>query len=110
MGALEHTLDRLTDEARLRPFIAVIESRTGKTLLLGLGRDNTVVQYQASANPPYYASVGDPGAFGVVVFDYDGQETEFDRRHLVSIAAGRRAVAEFVTRDELPPSLRWEGI
>ncbi|MGH2472760.1 MAG: Imm1 family immunity protein [Candidatus Limnocylindria bacterium] len=106
----ERVLDRLTVEAAARPFIAVVVSPSGKNISLRLGRELTVVEFQANADPPYYASVGDEVAGGLTTFEYDGEETEIEPRHLVSIEAARRAVAEFVKSDERPISLRWEEV
>jgi hypothetical protein len=103
-------LDRLTAEDAARPSIAVVVSPSGKNISLGLGRELTVVEYQASADPPYYASIGDEAARGLVTFDYGGEETEIERRHLVPIKAARRAIAEFLKSDERPGNLKWEEV
>jgi hypothetical protein len=107
---VELVLDRLTVDAEGHPFIAVVVSSSGKNISLGLGRELTVVEYQASADPPYYASVGDEAARGVTTFKFDGEETEIEQRHLVPIEAARRAVAEFVRSDARPIGLRWEEV
>ncbi len=103
-------LDRLTVEAPARPLIVVVVSPSGKNISLGLGRELTVVEFQASADPPYYASVRDEAARGLTTFEYDGEETEIEQRHLVPIDAARRAVTEFVKSNARPVGLRWEEV
>jgi hypothetical protein len=88
--------------------MVVVISAKGRSIALGLGREESVVQYQAADDPPYYASIGVDRLTGLVLFDYGGQETEFDRRHAVAIADARHAVAEFARTDQRPRSLKWE--
>jgi len=107
---VEDMLDRLTAKATDRPMIAVVLSPSGKSLSLGLGRNLSVVEYQMTADPPYFASVGNPSAHGLLTYEYSGEETEFEMRHAVPIEAARRAVAEFLKSDERPVSLNWEEV
>jgi hypothetical protein len=110
LAALETALDTIHRSAHSRPRLVKIVSPAGAELLIALGSGQSVLQFAHGADPPCLVSVGDSDAQGVEAFDYEGCETEIERRHLISTEGARHAAARFYETGELPTNLRWEEI
>jgi hypothetical protein len=105
---LRATLERLSHE---RPPVAVsVVSPTEKVMVIGLGRDKSVLLFQASDDPPYFQSVGDHDNPGVILFKYGGQETELSLEAAIDPKTALQAAAEFFETDERPKSVDWEEV
>ena len=76
----------------------------------GLGLPETFVQIQSeSGMPPYFITVGDSKAKGVVTYYLMGSHhTEILRRYHISSALGREIVREFFVTGERPRQVEWE--
>jgi len=97
--------------SRRRPPLAVsLISPSAKTLVLGVGRKDSVVLFQASDDPPYFQSIGDRHCRGVILFDYGDQQTEFAQGAAVAYPAALRAAVEFFSTEERPTCLDWEEV
>jgi hypothetical protein len=108
---LDRLLDDLTEQARPRPFMAVLISGTGDSLAIGLGRKESVLSWvSATGDPPYHGSNGDPSATGLVVFFYGGSWSEFPRSYAVPVADARAAAREFFETGVRPNQVGWEEV
>lgn len=106
---LDWYLDRLSRQAlKGDPFIVQLRNEAGASLSMGLGRPESVVNHRASADPPYYTSVGDPNADGLSVFYYFGQWTELHRKHAIPVEQAREAMRLFVATGLRPDNITWE--
>ena len=79
-------------------------------MAIGLGRDKSVLLFQASADPPYFQSVGEHDNPGVILFTYGGEETELSLEAAIDPKAALQAAAEFFDTDERPISVDWEEV
>ncbi|HEV3163475.1 MAG TPA: Imm1 family immunity protein [Isosphaeraceae bacterium] len=108
---VDRLLDDLAEQASERPFIAELISSAGDSLAIGLGREESILSWvQASGDPPYYASKGDPDSQGLVVFFYRGHWSEFPRSFVVAIAAARKAMRLFFETGQRPTNVEWEEV
>jgi hypothetical protein len=107
---LDALLDHLNRQAVFQPFMVVISSPRDRSLAIGLGQAQSVLNYQASADPPYYASLGDAAADGELIFDFGGESTEYGMRHAVPLDLAREAVRCFCKNDDRPDNLKWEAV
>jgi hypothetical protein len=108
---LDRLLDDLAEQARKRPFMVELISSAGDSLAIGLGREESILSWvQASGDPPYYASKGDPDSEGLVVFFYRGHWSEFPRSFAVTIAAARKGMRLFFETELRPTSVEWEEV
>jgi len=106
---LDRELDRLNAEASAsEPMIVSAIHPGGAVLSIGLGRDSSYLNFAASPDPPYYSSLGDEAADGVVEFAYGGQPTEYPRNALVPLNVAREAARKFLKTGERPSGLRWQ--
>jgi hypothetical protein len=81
---------------------------TSEEFCIGAGRDLTVLTYQRSLDPPYFASRGDDAAHGLVSFLYAGEPSEFLLNSAVPVEHARRALTEYLGSRRLPTSIRWD--
>jgi hypothetical protein len=98
-------------ESSSKPLILTIECGSAE-LAVGLSSAGCFVQLAAaSGEPPYFVTVGDPAAAGVVPFLFHGaHHTEVSRRHLISHAQARLVVTEFVASGSRSPQILWEEV
>lgn len=78
-----------------------------------VGGEETVVGYNyGHGDPPYYASVDEAHLDNPVLTAYLGLEhhTEFPRRWVVPIAAGKKAAREFLATGKRPESITWTEV
>jgi len=113
--SLDAVLDQASAEARTvgRLNVVVLSAPNRDWLTLVLGGEETVVGFNyGHGGPPYFASVGDAETDEPVLTAFVGLEhhTEFTRRWVVPIAAGRQAAREFLSTGQRPTSLRWEEV
>lgn len=105
----DRELDRLNAEASASgPMIVTAIHPDGAVLSIGLGREASYLNFAASPDPPYYSSLGEEAADGVVDFMYGGQPTEYPRNALVSLNAACKAAREFYGNGARPTSVRWQ--
>lgn len=93
------------------PFIVDVIAY-GYEISLGLGLPESFVHVEAeSGEPPYFITVGDPTAEGVVAFYLHGtHHTEIARRNLISTAEAVRVAREFLERGERSAMVEWEEV
>lgn len=93
------------------PFIVDVTVH-GHEMLLGVGLPQSFVHLEAlTRKPPYFITVGDPGAEGAVSFYLHGAHpTEIPRRNLISTAEAVRVAREFLERGERSSSVEWEEV
>ena len=63
---------------------------------------------QASADPPYWTSVGDEEADGVEHWFYGGSYSEIPGRSVIPKSMVDLAIAEFIETLDRPSSINWE--
>ena len=81
-----------------------------ESLSVGAGRgDLSVLNFQASLDPPYFTSLG-TGATGNVDFSYGGQFSEFPGRSAIGKDEAVAALWEFVRTRERPTNVEWEEL
>ena len=109
--ALDTLLDHLQGEAAVEPFMAEVTASSGDSLALGLGTAATVLSWvAASGEPPYFSSLGDETADGVLVFRYAGSWSEYPASSAISYEEGRQAVREFLLTGTRPANRAWTEV
>ena len=64
-----------------------------------------------SGEPPYFVTVGDPGAAGFATFFLHGvHHTEIPRRNLVPSEAARQVLSEFALNGSRSAMVSWEEV
>jgi len=108
---LDKTLDALACQAEYdkHPLIVELVQPNDATLSIGVGRDESVLNYSRSPDPPYYTSLGDQDQdeSDVVAYYYYGHWSEFPRRSCVPNDKAREAARRFLTDGERPNNVRW---
>jgi hypothetical protein len=84
----------------------------GYEVSLGLGLPESFVHITAeSGQPPYFITVGQSSAPGVVAFYLHGaHHTEIARRNLISTPDAIRVIREFLERGERSATVEWEEV
>ena len=112
--ALDAILDRIAGEIdRELPQAIVVERSNGDALTVLLGASQSFVSFiRASGDPPYFTSLGDPTAEGVITFYVDGDHhSEALARHGIAVSEAREAVRGFVKlRSGLPRNVTWTEV
>jgi len=109
--AFNELLTRLEAEARRRPILIDVIASDGRSLALGLGRNQAVLSLAGpEGSPPYFASVGDEDARGDISFEYHGELTAFRLRNAVPISSACTAARQFLSQPGLPDAVRWEEV
>ena len=102
-------LDQLLDQLRPDFPIAVVLHAHGCQGHILLGLEESFVYLDEMTPKRYFITIGDSGANGVLGFHMLGQHrTEFERRHLIPLAAARRVLREFFDTGRRPESVQWE--
>jgi len=113
-NALDSILDRVTHEINPDlPQGIVVERLNGDALTVLLGAPQSFVSFvAASGNPPYFVSLGDPTAEGVITFYVDGNHhSETLARYAIEVSEAREAVREFVRMSVgLPRTVTWTEV
>ena len=108
----EEAVERLraiqVPEGHWPPIVMFAWSDIGPFLGVSVGEE-AVLTYDTGLDPPYYVSVGDPRADGLICVLY-GQEREFERRALVPSATAETALRMFLSSPERPDVLGWEEV
>lgn len=112
---LDQTLAEASAQAKAAKLLNIVflSAPNGDQLSLVVGGDETVLGFNhGHGNPPYYASAGETQADEPVLTAYAGlvHHTEFPRRWVVPMSAGRRAATEFLATCSLPTSVRWVAV
>jgi hypothetical protein len=115
----------LSDKKELYPLFDDIVSNTdpeyptiiqiyvhGYQIGLGLGHDLSFVHFeQANGEPPYFITIGDPNAAGVLAFYlFNNHHTEIPRRNLIPTSEARAIVSEYVDTAVRSSSIEWEEV
>lgn len=90
--------------------LTIWEEGTTRELGIGLGRAQTVLTYQESADPPYYISLGRLDADGEEWFCYGQERTEYLARNLVPSEIIGPTIKMFVTEPFRPTTVMWEQL
>ena len=111
-AVLDATLDEASAEARAagKLNIVLLTAPNRDWLSIVVGGEETVVGYNyGHGDPPYYVSAGQAQTDDPVMTAYVGLEhhTEFPRRWVVAVAAGRQAAREFLATGKRPESIEW---
>lgn len=112
IGKLDDVLDAITkDVSPEHPQAVQITRTNGDCLTIVIGsKAGSVLSFIAkSGDPPYFASLGDPMAEGIITYNVNiDHHTEALAQHIVSEAAARQAVRDFVLESpSLPKSVTW---
>jgi len=93
------------------PFIVDVSAH-GYEMTLGLGLPESFVHVELeSGEPPYFITVGDPTAEGVVAFYLHGAHPmEIPRRNLISTPEAVNVARDFLERGERSTSVDWEEV
>lgn len=107
---LDRVLDSIAGSADPHNPIGVeVSRRNGDSLLIALGREESVLSFVgASLDPPYFSSVGNEGADGHFVYSLRGEYSEVPRSHVIETQLARETVRKFVSEDGLPTVVRWD--
>lgn len=107
---LEKILDRLAGK-RCDPMVVYrLVKGKGDELYFGVGGPETRLDH-SPVNGPYYASIGDSGRQGEVIYSSGGEITEEPLRNHLPWAVAREAILEFYdTGGKLPSRILWEEI
>lgn len=109
--AFTELLTRLEAEAYGHPMMINITTSDKRSLVLGLGRNKSVLSLVGpEGSLPYFASIGDEATGDDIWFDYHGHPTDFKSRNAVPISSARVAAAQFLSGAELPDAVLWEEI
>lgn len=98
-----------TSGATIPTVAEFFEPDSGLGLDIGLGLEETVVNFAYSLDPPYFTSLGDTKRQGIISFCCGNEETEFLARNAVPIEKGLAALAWFVEHRSKPNNLKWEN-
>jgi len=109
---LDSVLDAISTEVSPeQPQAVHIVRSNGDCLTVVLGaRSGSILNFEATTgDPPYFSSVGDPGAKGVFTFFVaEDHHSEAPASHVVNHAEAREAVREFVRLvTGLPQVVAW---
>jgi hypothetical protein len=107
---LVQVLDHITLGANPEyPRIVIVEAH-GYCVGLGLGSEESFVQFEPeSGNPPYLVTAGDANAEGTVPFYLFGiHHTEILRRHLIPISIARQILLKWVQTEVRSKDVKWE--
>jgi hypothetical protein len=111
MEAFEELLAKLEAGARHHPFMMTVIASDGRSLAVGLGRNEAVLSLTGpNGSLPYFASVGTEGTEGFISFEFGGESSGFPLRHAVPMQDARRAVEQFLCVPGLPGAVSWEEI
>ena len=112
---LAHLMELLAEagkDARASPTMAELVSPSGVACAIGLGRERSVVTFNASyAEPPYFISRGDlPSGGEPLVFVYNGHWTGFDPAESVPADQAVLALKEFFETSERPSVVEFDEV
>jgi hypothetical protein len=111
-AGLDALLDKIATESELeeKPRLVSVNLPDGTSLAVGLGRDESVLNFvSASADPPYFTSKGTNSRDDKVVhFYYQDSWTEFPVKNLITISQAREAVRLFAKDGRRPQNVEWE--
>ena len=107
---LDRLLDQLQQENIPSPVLVTVElPSSGDSLSIGLGRNESVLNFvSGSGNPPYWSSVGEHEEEEAVSFNFMGELSEIPLRHLIPLDLARQAVRDFVSTGKLSQKVKWE--
>ena len=89
--------------------VSPVEGPPGRAFTIGIGREDTVLTFQDSADPPYLISMGDSDS-DVVMFCWGNEWTEYLGRNVVPLDAGYAALREFLADTGRPTCVQWEAL
>jgi len=107
---LDRLLDRIQQENIPSPVLVTVELQSsGDSLSIGLGRNESVLNFvSGSGNPPYWSSVGEHEEDEAVGFNFMGELSEIPLRHLIPLDLARQALRDFVRTGKLSQIVKWE--
>lgn len=105
---LDGLLDRLQTEGQVEPFIVHLNSPSGTTINIGIGGEQSVLNYIAENGSASFTAVGNEEARGTVQFRLEGEISEFLARYSVPIEQARQAARYFFNNQGMTPDLTWE--
>ena len=109
---LDELLDAIEVESRrAKPLIAQLVMPDGRSLAIGLGRDEAPLSSTGPAGmPPYFASDSGRSDETPVVYYYGGEWTEQPAWQLVPVDVARDALRHFYRTGELTPAINWREV
>lgn len=107
---LDLVLDQLQKGSTAAPILATVElPSSGDSLSIGLGREESVLNFvSGSGDPPYWSSVGKYEEEDAVIFNIMGEFSEIPLRHLIPMDAARQVVRDFAQTGKLSDKVTWE--
>jgi hypothetical protein len=85
------------------------DDSVGLSFGYAVGREKTVLTFQYTNDPPYYASLTD-SASEDAWFCYAKQYSEYPGENMISHADAALALREFFDTYELPSVIKWEKL
>lgn len=109
---LDELLNYLTQEAKKDlPFTAVLAQKDGSALSIGLGRDESALNYvAASLDPPYFTSLGDKNRKEPIKFVFGGEMTELEPTSAIPTEDAREALRHFFKTAKLSSKIKWQEV
>lgn len=104
---LDELLDHLATQARDQGMIVQAATCSGRTLAIGLGREESVLTY-FDDNGDSFTSVGVRDREDYLSFEFGGDISEFLGAKAVPESAARAAAREFFKEGKRPELVQWE--
>lgn len=107
----DELMERLRDIARTAaeaPPLVELLMADGSSLAIGVGREQSVVNYIRSPDEPDYLSKGSEAAQEPPVFYYHGTYSDFPPDAAVSAEDAYEAMRRFYRSGERPDNIQWQ--
>jgi hypothetical protein len=89
--------------------VEFLDDPDGPSFGYAVGREKTVLTFQYSNDPPYYASLTDTASEDAW-FCYAQQYSEYPGENMISHDDGQHALREFFDSRKLPSAIQWEKL
>lgn len=100
-----------TTDADAPTMVEYSDDRVGRAFAVGAGRSDTVLTFQASADPPYFVSRGNSRpSTEEIWFLYAGENTPYPGSQAVPIEIGVTSLAYFLDTGDRPQGIDWEQL
>lgn len=104
----EHLCREVEDLPGVGRVLLGFTAATGHYFGIGLGSDDSCATYWASADPPYFQSVGERPEGEVIDCAYEGEHTEFPGTMRIKRPDAFAALREFIRTGDRPTCVAWE--
>lgn len=107
-GELRQRLLDVHEQAKPKPFFALLNAPDGSSLAVGLGRELSVLSFAAPGGWPGRHVLGDEKNEGTLEFDFVGHYTEVPARYAIPILDAVQAAVGFFSTGKFSEELQWE--